>query len=41
MVVTKRARGRQVEKPVAEGIPDTPESIAKAILRRNPRTGDT
>ena len=29
----KRPRGRPIEKPVAEPIPDSPENIARAILR--------
>ena len=35
----KRPRGRPIEKPVAAPIPDTPENIAKAILR-TPRKHD-
>ena len=33
----KRPRGRPVEHPYPEPIPDTPENIAKAILNTPPR----
>ena len=32
-----RKRGRPVEKPLPESIPDTPENIAKAIMRGPPK----
>lgn len=32
-----KRRGRPVEKPMAEQIPDTPENIARAILRTPPK----
>ena len=30
-------RGRPIEKPIADRIPDTPENIARAILRTPPK----
>ena len=33
----KRSRGRPVEKPMPAPIPDTPESIARAIMRGPPK----
>ena len=33
----KRTRGRPVEKPMPEPIPDTPENIARAIMRGPPK----
>ena len=33
----KRARGRPVEKPMPEPIPDTPENIARAIMAGPPK----
>ena len=33
----KRPRGRPVEKPMPEPIPDTPENIARAVLAGPPK----
>ena len=33
----KRPRGRPVEKPMPEPIPDTPENIARAIMKGPPK----
>ena len=33
----KRTRGRPVEKPMPEPIPDTPENIARALLTTPPK----
>lgn len=33
----KRARGRPVEKPMPDPIPDTPENIARAIMAGPPK----
>ena len=33
----KRLRGRPVEKPMPEPIPDTPENVAKALVRAKPK----
>ena len=33
----KRSRGRPVEKPMPAPIPDTPENIARAIMRGPPK----
>ena len=33
----KRPRGRPVEKPMPNPIPDTPENIAKAIMQGPPK----
>ena len=35
--IKKRSRGRPVEKPMPEPIPDTPENIARAIVRGPPK----
>ena len=37
---TKRPRGRPVEKPMPEPIPDTPENIMRAILNTPPKRDD-
>jgi hypothetical protein len=34
---TRRGRGRPVEKPMPDPIPDTPENIAKAIMQGPPK----
>ena len=34
---TCRGRGRPVEKPMPDRIPDTPEGIAKAIMQGPPK----
>ena len=34
---TKRPRGRPVEYPMPEPIPDTPENVARAIMRAPPK----
>ena len=36
----KRTRGRPVEKPMPEPIPDTPENIARALLTTPPKKRD-
>ena len=36
----KRTRGRPVEKPMPEPIPDTPENIARALLTTPPKKED-
>ena len=36
----KRTRGRPVEKPMPEPIPDTPENIARALLTTPPKKKD-
>ena len=33
----KRGRGRPVEKPLPEPIPDTPENVARALLTTPPK----
>ncbi len=33
----KRSRGRPVEYPMPEAIDDTPENVAKAIMRKPPK----
>ena len=33
----KRQRGRPVEKPMPEPIPDTPENVARALLTTPPK----
>ena len=33
----KKRRGRPVEKPMAEPIPDSPENIARAIVTTPPK----
>ena len=33
----KRGRGRPVEKPMPEPIPDTPENVARALLTTPPK----
>lgn len=37
---TKRRTGRPVEKPLPPPIPDTPESIAFALVTTPPKTED-
>lgn len=36
----KRGRGRPVEKPMPELIPDTPENIMRAVLNAPPKRED-
>ena len=36
----KRSRGRPVEYPMPEGIPDAPENIARAIVTTPPKKRD-
>lgn len=36
----KRPRGRPVEKPMPEPIPDTPENIMRALLATPPKRED-
>ena len=36
----KRGRGRPVEKPIADQIPDTPENIMRAVLETPPKRED-
>ena len=33
----KRSHGRPVEKPMPDPIPDTPENVAKALVRAKPK----
>ena len=33
----KKQRGRPIEKPIPEPIPDTPENVAKALLTTPPK----
>jgi len=35
-----KRRGRPIEKPMAEPIPDTPENIARAVLGTAPKKRD-
>lgn len=37
MTTKKRSRGRPVEKPLPTPIPDTPESVARALLTTPPK----
>lgn len=37
---TKLQRGRPVEKPMPEPIPDTPENIARALVNSPPKRRD-
>ncbi len=36
----KRPRGRPVEKTLPAPIPDTPENVAKALVRAKPKNRD-
>lgn len=36
----KKPRGRPVEKPMPEAIPDTPENVMRAILSTPPKRED-
>ena len=38
--MTERKRGRPVERPMPEPIPDTPENIMRAILTTPPKRDD-
>ena len=38
--MTKRSRGRPVEKPLPDLIPDTPENVARALLTTPPKADD-
>ena len=33
----KRTRGRPIEKPLPETIPDTPENVARALVNTPPK----
>ena len=35
--ITKRSRGRPVEKPMAAPIPDMPENVARALVTTPPK----
>ncbi len=37
---TTRGRGRPVEKPMPDPIPDTPENVARALLTTPPKGED-
>ena len=36
----KRGRGRPVEKPMPDPIPDTPENVARALVTTPPKNDD-
>lgn len=36
----KRSRGRPVEKPLPDPIPDTPENVARALVTTPPKDDD-
>ena len=36
----RRGRGRPVEKPLPDPIPDTPENVARALLTTPPKNDD-
>lgn len=40
MAENPKSRGRPVEKPMPEPIPDTPENVARALLTTPPKNDD-